>query len=152
MTKKNDELKQMLNTECAVRYKEKKDFNEKERLFDAKIDQIQSRMSEMTVRNDEMKSELECPICYEEMKPPRKMKLWLIEHSLNTFSKYMSSKLDSPLIKILERENLILMIDMLKKCSTCVQLVRVSSFRNDLLQNPYFRVFISTLNISVQKT
>ena len=30
------------------------------------------------------------------------------------------------------------MINMLKKCSTCVQLVRVSSFRNDLLQNPYF--------------
>ena len=23
-------------------------------------------------------------------------------------------------------------------CSTCVQLVRVSSFQNDLLQNPYF--------------
>ena len=30
------------------------------------------------------------------------------------------------------------MTNMLKKCSTCVQLVRVSSFRNDLLQNPYF--------------
>ena len=29
---------------------------------------------------------------------------------------------------------------MLKKCSTCVQLVRVSSFRNDLLQNPYFKL------------
>ena len=68
----------------------------------------------------------------------RKMKLWPVEHRLNTFSTYLSSKLDSPLIKTLERENLILMINMLKKCSTCVQLVRVSSFRNDLLQNPYF--------------
>ena len=28
---------------------------------------------------------------------------------------------------------------MLKKCSTSLQLVRVSSFRNDLLQNPYFK-------------
>ena len=28
---------------------------------------------------------------------------------------------------------------MLKKCSSCVQLVRVSSLRNDLLQNPYFK-------------
>ena len=30
------------------------------------------------------------------------------------------------------------MTNMLKKYSTCVQQVRVSSFRNDLLQNPYF--------------
>ena len=35
------------------------------------------------------------------------------------------------------------MINMLKKCSTSVQLVRVSSFRNDLLQNPYFRLSFS---------
>ena len=33
------------------------------------------------------------------------------------------------------------MTNMLKKCLTSVQLVRVSSFRNDLLQNPYFKKF-----------
>ena len=31
-----------------------------------------------------------------------KMKLWPVEHLLNTFSTYLSSKLDSPLIKTLE--------------------------------------------------
>ena len=61
--------------------------------------------------------------------------------SWTLFSTYLSSKLDSPLIKTLERENLILMINMLKKCSTCVHLVRVSSFRNNLLQNPYFSIY-----------
>ena len=35
--------------------------------------------------------------------------------SWTLFSTYLSSKLDSPLIKTLERENLILMINMLKK-------------------------------------
>ena len=30
---------------------------------------------------------------------------------------------------------------MFNKCSTSVQLVRVSSFRNDLLQNSYFKPF-----------
>ena len=44
-----------------------------------------------------------------------KMKLWPVEHRLNTFSTYLPSKLDSPLIKTLERGNLILMIDMLNK-------------------------------------
>ena len=52
------------------------------------------------------------------------MKLWPVEHKMNTFSTYLSSKLDYPLIKKLERS---------------VQLVRGSSFRNGLLQNPYFR-------------
>ena len=42
-----------------------------------------------------------------------KMKLWPVEHFFQ--HKYLSSKLDSPLIKTLERENLILMINMLKK-------------------------------------
>ena len=36
------------------------------------------------------------------------------------------------------------MTNMLKKCSTCVQLVRVSSFQNDLLQNPYFRIELNS--------
>ena len=42
------------------------------------------------------------------------MQLCSVEHKLKG--------LDSPLIKTLERENLILMKKMLKKCSTCVQL------------------------------
>ena len=32
-----------------------------------------------------------------------KMKLWPVEHRLNTFSTYLPSKLDSPLTKTLER-------------------------------------------------
>ena len=42
-----------------------------------------------------------------------KMNLWPVEHFFQHM--YLSSKLDSPLIKTLERENLILMISMLKK-------------------------------------
>ena len=41
------------------------------------------------------------------------------------------------------------MINMLKMCSLVVQLVRVSSFLNDLLQNPYFRE-ITRLHITMQ--
>ena len=33
-------------------------------------------------------------------------------------------------------------------CSTCVQLVRVSSFRNDLLQNPYILQFTKNYKMS----
>ena len=79
------------------------------------------------------------------------MKLWPVEHLLNTswtlFSTYLSSKLDSPLIKTLERirfssnqnigEGESNFDD--KYVEKSVQLVRGSSFRNDLLQNPYFR-------------
>ena len=75
-----------------------------------------------------------------------KMKLWPVEHRLNTFSTYLSSKLDSPLIKTLERirfssnqnigEGESNFDD--KYVEKSVQLVRGSSFRNDLLQNLYF--------------
>ena len=47
------------------------------------------------------------------------------------------------------------MTNMLKKCSTCVQLVRVSSFRKDLLQNPYFRIgtaYLSVIVFSLEKS
>ena len=87
------------------------------------------------------------------------MKLWPVEHLLNTFSTYLSSKLDSSLIKMLERirfsykQNIgeeesnfddIYVEKVFNKCSTNVQLVRVSSFRNGLLQNPYFRQFLKS--------
>ena len=88
-----------------------------------------------------------------------KMKLWPVEHLLNTFSTYLSSKLDSSLIKTLERIRFSYKQNIgeeesnfdekyvekgFNKCSTNVQLVRVSSFRNDLLQNPYFRQFLKS--------
>ena len=78
------------------------------------------------------------------------MKLWPVEHMLNTFSTYLSSKLDSPSPMFWLEENLILMTNMLKKCSTCVQLVRVSSFRNDLLQNLYFRTILEKKNLNLE--
>ena len=76
----------------------------------------------------------------------RKMKLWLVEHLLNTFSTYLSSKLDSPSPMFWLEENLILSNVLIggesnfvdKYVEKSVQLARGSSFRNDLLQNPYF--------------
>ena len=69
--------------------------------------------------------------------------------SWTLFSTYLSSKLDSPLIKTLERiifssnqnigEGESNFDD--KYVEKSVQLVRGSSFRNDLLQNPYFSHF-----------
>ena len=52
------------------------------------------------------------------------MQLCSIEHKLNTSSTCFSSKLDSPLIKTLERVNLILMKKMSKKCSTDQRFIR----------------------------
>ena len=49
--------------------------------------------------------------------------------------------LDSPLIKTLEREDLILMEKMSKKCSTFVQ-------QNYLLQNQYFKRHIKPISIN----
>ena len=46
------------------------------------------------------------------------MQLWSVEHFLNISFTFVSSKLESPLIKTLERENLILVKKMLSKCST----------------------------------
>ena len=70
-----------------------------------------------------------------------------VEHRLNTFLTYLSLKLDFPLIKTLERirfssnqnigEGESNFDD--KYVEKSVQLVRGSSFRNDLLQNPYFK-------------
>ena len=60
-----------------------------------------------------------------------RVKLWPVEPFWTLFSTYLSSKLDSPLTKTLERENLILTsltINMLNS----VQLVRVSIYRNDM--------------------
>ena len=63
------------------------------------------------------------------------MHLCSVEHKLNTSLTFFSSKLDSPVIKTLERirfsnqnigDNLVLMKKMSKKCSTCVQLNRVA--------------------------
>ena len=86
-----------------------------------------------------------------------KMKLWPVEHLLNTFSTYLSSKLDSPSPMFWLEENLILsnvlirvesnfddkyVEKVFKKCSTSVQLVRVSFFQNVLLQNPYFSMHL----------
>ena len=70
-----------------------------------------------------------------------KMNLWPVEHFFQ--HRYLSSKLDSPLIKTLIRfssnqnigEGESNFDD--KYVEKNVQLVRGSSFRNDLLQNPY---------------
>ena len=78
-----------------------------------------------------------------------KMKLWPVENRLNIFSTYLSSKLDSPLIKILERirfssnQNIGEAESNFddKYVEKSVQVVRGSSFRDDLLQNPYFNFF-----------
>ena len=76
-----------------------------------------------------------------------KIKLWPVEHRLNTFSAYLSSKLDPPSPMFWLEENLILSNFWLnrgesnfddKYVEKSVQLVRGSSFQNDLLQNPYF--------------
>ena len=81
------------------------------------------------------------------------MQLCSVEHMLNTSLTFFSSKLDSPVIKTLERIRFFSnqnigegesnfdeknVEEVFNLCSICVQLVRVSSFRNDLLQNPYF--------------
>ena len=76
-----------------------------------------------------------------------KMKLSPVEYKLNTFSTYLSSRLDSPLIKTLERIRFSSNQNIRegesnfddKYVEKSVQLVRGSSFRNGLLQNPYFR-------------
>ena len=78
-----------------------------------------------------------------------KMNLWPVEH----FSTYLSSKLDSSLIKILERIRLSSNQKLGEGESNfdneyvenSVELVRGSSFRNDLLQNPYFKVIGASL-------
>ena len=80
-----------------------------------------------------------------------KMNLWPVE--LFFQHKYLSSKLDSSLTKILERirfssnqklgEGESNFDD--KYVENSVELVRGSSFRNDLLQNPYFKVIGASL-------
>ena len=83
------------------------------------------------------------------------MNLWSVEHFFDIFS----SKIDSPVIKTLERIRFFsnqnigegesnfdnkYVEKVFNLCSTCVQLVRDSSFRNDLLQNPYFKSQLRT--------
>ena len=58
------------------------------------------------------------------------MKLWRVEH----FWTYLSSHLGVIAIVFSNHAQKLGQI-----CCKCVQLVRGSSFRNDLLQNPYFR-------------
>jgi hypothetical protein len=74
------------------------------------------------------------------------LKLWPVEHILNTFFTIFVIKIRSYSNqnigegetnfddKYVEKS----VQQVFNKCSTSVQLVRVSSFRNDLLQNPYF--------------
>ena len=74
------------------------------------------------------------------------MQLCSVEHKLNTSSTFFSSKLDSPVIKTLERIRFSSNQNSGERKSNfdnkyvenSVQLVRGSSFQNELLQNPYF--------------
>ena len=87
-----------------------------------------------------------------------KMQLCRVEHFLNTSSTFFSSKLDSPVIKTLERENLILMINMLKKCSTrqsCIfpkftsykigTLVNKNGSRKEIIEEFKFKCYIKNV-------
>ena len=78
--------------------------------------------------------DLKYGFCNKSLRKDETLTSWTqVEHFINT------SKLDSPLIKTLERENLILMKQMSKKCSTYVQLVfnwtKLHTYWNYLLQN-----------------
>ena len=75
--------------------------------------------------------------------------------SWTLFSTFLSSKLDSPSPMFWLEENLILSNVLIRGefdfDDTYVQLVRGSSFRNDLLQNPYFSYldYYTSFNYSI---
>ena len=73
-----------------------------------------------------------------------KMKLWPVEHFFNIFIIKIRFSLSNLLIRVESNFDEKYVEKGFNKCSTNVQLVRVSSFRNDLLQNPYFRQFLKS--------
>ena len=79
--------------------------------------------------------DLKYGFCNKSLRKDETLTSWTqVEHFFNIFIIKIRFSLSNVLIK--GESN----FDVLIKCSTCVQLVRVSSFQNDLFQNPYFRL------------